>query len=139
MNRVIKFRGMTKANNVMVFGDLIVCPNGEHRILWFELKGEMPLDVDYTSFNETIQSGTIGQFTGLKDKNGKEIYEGDVLKSLGTDICVVRYIDKFACFMLEIINPIEHFDTMFHPLYEGYKHREVIGNIYENPELLITK
>lgn len=89
--REIKFRGMTKANNVMVFGDLIVCPNGEHRMLWFEPKGEMPLDVDYESFNEVVQSSTIGQFTGLQDKNGVDIYEFDYVLDSHNQRILVEY------------------------------------------------
>jgi uncharacterized phage protein (TIGR01671 family) len=135
--REIKFRGMTKANNIMVFGDLIVCPNGEHRIIWFELKGELPLDVDYTSHNEVIQSSTIGQFTGLQDRYGNDVYEGDVLETADRilkvvwhkhagqwDTDFVRYKDELSS------NGLINLE---------WKYRAaIIGNIYENPELLST-
>ena len=70
------------------------------------------------------------QFTGLKDKNGKEIYEGDILSSWDTNFEVtfnnsvywVKGISKLKAFML--------YDFM---KQEGH---EIIGNIYENPELL---
>lgn len=133
MKREIKFRGLTKANNVMVFGDLIVCPNGEHRILWFELKGELPLDVDYTDFNEVVQSSTIGQFTGLKDELENEIWEGDILEfpfEMG-----IAYVINDG-FRFAVKSPgSEAVD------YEGetvLKQTRVIGNIYQNPELLST-
>jgi len=62
-------------------------------------------------------------FTGLKDRNGKEIYEGDV-------ICNMRY------------SPQEQIVKWGEGKYEGiwnYKEAEVIGNIYENPELIKNK
>lgn len=133
MKREIKFRGMTKANNIIVFGDLIVCPNGEHRIIGFELKGELPLDVDYISYNEVVQSSTIGQFTGLKDEVGKEIWEGDILEfpfQMG-----IAYVINDG-FRFAVKSPgSEAVD------YEGetvLKQTRVIGNIYQNPELLST-
>lgn len=86
----------------------------------------------FTDFKEV----ELMQYTGLKDKNGVEIYEGDIMKSLGSDICVVRWIDKLASFCLETINPTREHDNILSPLYRGYECREVFGNIHENPELL---
>lgn len=150
-NREIKFRAMTKANNVMVFGDLIVCPNGEHRILWFEMKGELPLDVDYNYFNEVVQSSTVGQFTGLLDRNGKEIYYGDVIKhDLGHEMFTKlnwQVVFEFGAFQLR--NPLYDLPISF--VYHAFasiengsiisdeeynNHLEIIGNIYENPNLI---
>lgn len=66
------------------------------------------------------------QYTGLKDKNGKEIYQGDILLDFKGDKRVVEYIDNgFWC---SYPNGDHYFPAT--------EHREIIGNIYENPELL---
>ena len=67
----------------------------------------------------------IMQYTGVKDKNGKEIYEGDILK-LNDEIAKVIFCE--GCFLLDIKDD----DNLF-AISEDW---EVIGNVYENPELL---
>lgn len=68
------------------------------------------------------------QFTGLKDKNGKEIYEGDVLRFLDKQI-YEKVLFKNGMFVRE-------WAEQENPLYLGLDHFEIIGNIWENPELL---
>lgn len=71
----------------------------------------------------------IEQCTGLKDKNGKLIYENDLIK-IDSDVAVIKWSDYYARFMLESQEDNFDFETTY------AEECEVIGNIHENADLL---
>ena len=78
------------------------------------------------------------QSTGLKDKNDKEIFEGDILDYKGRK-ALVRWHGSYASFIYRFVDELQKRNTEWKPLYLAYMKCEIIGNIYENPELLEDK
>jgi len=85
---------------------------------------------EYVDF-DTSTGDVLMQYTGLKDKNGVEIYEGDIL-SLGDTASIAQVVWDDFKFKLKWVNPIGASDK----IYAWKDDLEVIGNIYEKPELL---
>ena len=118
MSREIKFRAWDKKRNVMC-----------------ELTTNIFSGVKTLMFNDAIKElqddYIFLEYTGLKDKNGKEIWEGDVVKleSWEPDICEVVFDRGGFCFRFSS-------DDNYYPDGKYLEDGEVIGNIYENPELL---
>ena len=119
--REIKFRGLSKKGE-WIYGDLIqrthkfIFPTGVYAYNIFEFL----IEVDHE---------TVGQYTGLKDKNGTEIYERDIIENDGDDAHEVVTFDE-GSFWLEG-------STYTTPLHEvNTEAEEVIGNIHEHPHLL---
>ena len=126
MTREIKFRAWNKDIREMIKVD---------RMAFVENCDELGKGIldEHNDFHK-IEDCEIMQFTGLKDKNGKEIYEGDIVKSLfhgkeGLIIGEVIWAD------VGFYIGLEEFKDELYP-WVFYKICEVIGNKFENPELL---
>ena len=129
MNREIKFRAWDKERNMFVpYGEIIFKDYGDTSIQ------VLPNCIEY--IGDKVHNGEpqysrfdVQQFTGLKDREAKEIYEGDIILYKGAK-GVVFYDDNSAMFMVnfELLRSVYSFDS----IDEDFS---VIGNIHDNPEL----
>ena len=133
MKREILFRGARVCDGHFVNGSLVEvngeCDSNEsvpHIVIsygpdtfdWFEVDPE-----------------TVGQFTGMTDKNGTKIFEGDIVRHIDTTCHVVEVVNSEVYFDTEMLEfGFRYSNELFHCQFNN--EFEVIGNIYDNKELL---
>lgn len=83
---------------------------------------------------------TLGQFTGLCDKNGKKIYEGDIVKSHYGSIYIVKYLADWSSFSLKLVflnteGKLSRATGRQHLYKNDCTRLEIVGNVWDNPEL----
>lgn len=136
MNRTIKFRGKSVLNDEWIYGDLV------HRI--DSQKTISPVQINGIGVKEE----TVGQFTGLFDKNGKEIYEGDIVEWLflsygcygEQEIYLKGYIEWHQGGLIFNITENDFENAGFYAISDLHTDTEsdvkILGNIYDNPDLI---
>lgn len=135
MKREIKFRGKRLDGQGWAFGSYIEAElqNGiAHEIIPYK-RGEPVVEVD---------PDTVGQFTGVKDKNGMRIFEGDVLGVGGRIIGWVQGGVRGYCYDVVYVNHPkgeERYSLYATATYDYRDRLGVVGNIYDNPDLLKTE
>lgn len=129
--RKIKFRGKDIGSNEWVYGHYTeggwIDPTDGEVVKRYIIHGE-------DGFLHDIDPETLGEFTSLYDKNHKEIYEGDILEADGCSLyqkLEVRFVRGVFAFLWD-----GNLDDEFPTCSPTHEWAKVIGNIYDNPELI---
>lgn len=122
MNREILFRG--KWNGIWVYGDLRQYSENRIGIYSYDLKRTV----------KGVDPATVGQYIGLCDKNGKRIFEGDILRDEYGSFLSIIFEEGAFCYKYRGDCRGYAFNDIDFDLYS--KTLEIIGNIHDNPELL---
>lgn len=131
-----KFRAWISTEKRMVeTDDLLGIDYENEEIITQEIYFESGLPVERDIDNYDFDDIVLMQSTGLKDKKGKEIFEKEILDYNGRKV-VVKWHGSYASFIYEFVDELQNRTTEWQPLYLSYYKFEIIGNIYENPELL---
>lgn len=141
--REILFRGKKRCDAAWVYGGVVAALecDGERVVristddFYYYSRGVgMGEEYGYEPAQFNVYPESVGQFTGLYDKNGKRVFEGDVVtfktRASSFKPCYVRWYEEDARFLATMPDGVHSY-----PLDKSWEY-EVIGNIHDNPQLL---
>lgn len=134
--RTIKFRGKRFDNGEWVYGYYARLRNEfkEWHCIMTEKDASENYIKDCNGYNmiyTPVNHNTVGQFTSLYDKNGKEIYEGDILKAGDVGLLEVRFVRGVFAFLWD-----GNLDDEFPTGSPTHEWADIIGNIHDNSDLM---
>lgn len=134
-NREILFRGKARKADVWFEGNLIRINNGECERVWIKSIDSKTIE------GAEVDPKTVGQYTGRKDKNGRKIFDGDIIKlswvdsdgDSGQEIFVSVYSEEHAAFVRRVLLNGEFLrDEMLSQEELNDDNAEIIGNIFDD-------
>lgn len=134
MNDRYLYRAKRTDNGEWVEGCLLIIDDSEYRIATSCLQGDVKELLNVCAYE--VDQSTICQCTGLKDKNDKDIYEGDILRKSG--YWDVRVEFERGQFCIKGADIVQYLNNTIYGSIRNFPvdEYEVIGNIFDNPELL---
>lgn len=123
-----KFRAWDGAKKEMFKDTFAITESGQVVVVEQEFVTSPPdyVFVDYLA---------IMQSTGLFDRNGQEIFEGDIVDYKGRK-AIIKWHGSYASFIYRFVDEMQERVSEWDPLFLAYHHFEIIGNIYENKDIL---
>lgn len=128
--REILFRGKRKDNGKWAYGYLYIRNDGQYEISFYSKY------FDSERFTYDVIPETVGQYTGLTDKNGKKIFEGDILRRAYypyEDVAIEWFDGSFR--FREVNKPKDYGYSCVCCVQNAVSNLKIIGNIYDHPEL----
>lgn len=133
---ISKFRAWLKDEQRMIESyDILAIDYENEEIVTQKVYSERGLAIERDIHSYDFDDVNLMQLTGLTDKNGKEIFDGDVLKTSDGELAKVVWNKELACWEVEFLSEIVDLSEVA-DVKSNRSYCEIVGNIYENPEFL---